>query len=342
MVQCFNALAQRNSARWILEGDITACFDQISHEWLLNNVMIDKLMLRKWLKAGYVERRTLHPIDAGTPQGGIISPSLAVTTLSGLESVIQQSFRVSDRVHVVTYADDFIVTGASKEILEKVKPIIKAFLGERGLKLSDKKTKITTIDEGFDFLGCNVRKYNGKLIRKPSMKSVKSFIANIRETFHDNQAASASNLIRILNSKILGWAYYHRSSCAKRTFNFVDHHIFRYVIRWINRKHPNKSWTWKHKRYFCSMGLRNWVFHDVLPTKNQRGKIQKLYLARAASVVIKRHIKIRGAAHPFNPECFPYLAKRKALLGSTRSKGINRLIARYFDVHDTHEQPGLS
>lgn len=331
IAQCFNALAQRNSARWILEGDIKACFDQISHDWLLNNVQMDKSMLQRWLKAGFIERKALYPTNAGTPQGGIVSPCLAVATLSGLETAVKQSVKATERVHVVAYADDFVITGASREVLEtKVIPVVKAFLEKRGLQLSEKKTKVTTIEEGFDFLGCSVRKYNGKLIIKPSMKSVKSFIANIREVFHSNRAASASNLIRILNSKILGWAHYHRSNCAKRTFSFVDSHIFKYVVRWVNRKHPRKGWSWKRKRYFRKLGP-NWVFYDVLPIQNQQRGTQFLCLAKASSVPIKRHVKIKGAANPYNPEHLPYLAKRKLLMGCDKKKGLSRLVANYFD-----------
>lgn len=232
MAQCFNTLARRNSARWILEGDIKACFEQISHKWLSTHINMDKMILQKWLKAGYVEGKTLYPTNSGTPQGGIISPCLAVATLSGLESAVHQKVGRADKVNVVAYADDFIITADSKEVLEiKIIPIVKEFLEKRGLKLSEKKTKITQIEDGFDFLGCNVRKYNGTLIIKPSMKSVKSFMANIRETFSNNKSAKTSNLIHILNPKILGWAYYHRSNCAKRTFNYIDSHIFQYVLR---------------------------------------------------------------------------------------------------------------
>jgi len=111
VAQCFNALAQRNSARWILEGDIKACFDEISHGWLLNNVYMDKSMLQRWFKAGFIESTTLHPTNAGTPQGGIISPCLAVATLSGFETAVKQSVKITDKVHVVAYADDFVITG---------------------------------------------------------------------------------------------------------------------------------------------------------------------------------------------------------------------------------------
>lgn len=332
---CFNALAQRGSARWILEGDITACFDRISHDWLLTNVHMDKSILRKWLKAGFLEKKTLIRTDAGTPQGGVISPCLAVATLSGLETAVKQSVKGSDKVHVISYADDFVISGASKEVLEtKVVPQVKAFLEERGLQLSSKKTKITTIEDGFDFLGFNVRKYNGKLIIKPSMKNVKSFIANIRDTFHQNRAAKASNLIRILNSKVLGWAYYHRHNSAKRIFSFVDHQIFRLLFGWMKRKHPNKNWSWRRKRYFRTIGTRNWVFYDMLPIKDQNKRTEFLCLVLASSVSIKRHIKIRSAVDPYNPECLPYLAKRKVLPGSSEKKRLGRLSANDFDSHE--------
>ncbi|TKD43806.1 group II intron reverse transcriptase/maturase, partial [Azotobacter chroococcum] len=160
----FTVLAKRSSAEWILEGDIRGCFDNISHDWLLTNVPMDKTILRKWLQAGYVEQGTLFATEAGTPQGGIISPILANWTLDGLEQAALTSVASTERrrrpfkVHAVRYADDFIVTGASKSLLEhQVRPAIEAFLKERGLELSAKKTHITHISEGFDFLGQNVR-----------------------------------------------------------------------------------------------------------------------------------------------------------------------------------------
>lgn len=152
--QCFVVLAQKQSAPWILEADIRSCFDQISHEWLMNNILIDKTILKQWLAAGYMEKQALMPTREGTPQGGIISPTLANITLDGLEETVRNAVpRLRSKVHVVRYADDFIVTGASKKLLEhKVKPAIKAFLEKRGLMLSQEKTKITHIADGFNFL----------------------------------------------------------------------------------------------------------------------------------------------------------------------------------------------
>jgi RNA-directed DNA polymerase len=161
--QCFICLAKKTQAQWVLEADIKGCFDNISHDWMRANVPTDKTLLRKWLKAGFVYHDELFPTEAGTPQGGIISPALANMTLDGLAvrlaEIFPQAKQTGLRMHMVRYADDFIITGNSKEWLEhEVKPIVSEFLAERGLVLSPEKTKITHITDGFDFLGWNIRK----------------------------------------------------------------------------------------------------------------------------------------------------------------------------------------
>jgi RNA-directed DNA polymerase len=189
--QCFKALSCKRMAEWILEGDIKACFDRISHEWLLANIPTEKAILKKWLKAGFMEQGVLHSTDEGTPQGGIISPVLANMALDGLEKRLITQFHKTlsatsqNKVNFVRYADDFIVTGSSKELLEsEVLPLVQTFLQERGLELSLEKTHITHIKDGFDFLGQNVRKYDGVLLIKPSKK---------RRTRLLQLAASSSN-----------------------------------------------------------------------------------------------------------------------------------------------------
>src|SRR6266849_3415300 len=161
--ECFGMLAKRASPQWILEGDIKGCFDAISHGWLLSHIPLEKVTLRKWLKAGYMEGRVLHPTEEGTPQGGIISPVLANMTLDGLEALLRKTFLHNTKregryynaqVNLIRYADDFVITGRSKELLEEeVKPLVEQFMRERGLELSPEKTVITHIEEGFDFLG---------------------------------------------------------------------------------------------------------------------------------------------------------------------------------------------
>ena len=200
--QCFVALSRGTCAEWILEGDIKACFDRISHKWLMTHIPMDKVILQKWLKAGYMDKSVFYETEDGTPQGGIISPVLANMALDGLERRLLKKFRPNThshkaggskikKVNVVRYADDFIITGISKELLEdEVKPLVIGFLRERGLELSDEKTTITHIKDGFDFLGQNARKYDGKYLTKPSKKNVKTFIAGIREVIKANKTAT--------------------------------------------------------------------------------------------------------------------------------------------------------
>jgi len=185
--QCFNVLSHSYSAQWVLEGDIKACFDGISHRWLEAHIPIDKAILHKWLKAGYIDKHIFHQTEEGTPQGGPISPVLANLTLDGLEDklrTLHPGFHQhrKAKINLVRFADDFIITGSSKELLEnEVKPLVEAFMKERGLQLSAEKTLITPIADGFDFLGQNVRKYKNKLIIKPSQKNVKTCLENNRK-----------------------------------------------------------------------------------------------------------------------------------------------------------------
>ena len=210
--QCFCDLGKKASAPWVLEADIRACFDHISHEWLLAHIPMEKRILRQWLKAGYMEKDAFHPTDAGTPQGGVISPVLANLALDGLERELRRRFgkqhwkQPSTGINLVRYADDLIVTGRSKEVLEnQVRPFVEQFLNERGLELAMHKTRVTHIDEGFDFLGQNLRKYKGKLIIKPAKKNVRAFLAKVRRIIKTNRASPAGQLIQELNPVIRGW-----------------------------------------------------------------------------------------------------------------------------------------
>jgi RNA-directed DNA polymerase len=310
MMQCFTVLAQKQSAAWILEGDIKACFDQISPEWLEAHIPMDSDVLRKWLAAGYIEKEVFYPTEAGTPQGGIASPCLANMTLDGLEQVAKKAAPRHAKIHVARFADDFIVTAASKEILEQqVKPAIEAFLRTRGLELSAEKTKITHIDDGFDFLGWRFRKYNGKLIVQPAKTNVKTFLTKVREVIRSNPTAKTVALIQQLNPMIRGWANYHRHVAAKQTFNHVDNSIYLALRRWIKRRHPNQNAHWRQQRYFRSQGLRHWIFSAKFQHKD--GSTGYLDLLKASSIAIRRHVKIKGEAIPYAPKYTDYLERRK-------------------------------
>jgi len=323
--QCFNALACKRSAGWVLEADIKGCFDNISHDWMINHVPTDKLILQKWLKAGYVFHNERFPTEAGTPQGGIISPTLANMTLDGLETMLLAKFPKgrprSPKINRVRYADDFIITGDSKEWLEnEIKPAVVEFLAERGLTLSPEKTKITHISEGFDFLGWNVRKYDGKLLIKPSKANVKAHLDKIREVIKGNKTTKQTNLIKMLNPILRGWANYHRHSVAKKTFARVDHEVWSMLWQWAVRRHPNKGNRWIKDKYFKTRIARNWVF--TATEENKDGKQRDVVLFKESDIPIQRHVKIKAGANPHDSKWAGYFESRwgKKMLNSSRGR----------------------
>ena len=326
--QCFKSLAKKASAEWVLEADIQGCFDNISHDWMVANIPTDKAILKKWLKAGFVYQNELFPTDAGTPQGGIISPVAANMTLDGLEAMLARKFpkakRLSLKMNMVRYADDFIITGHSKEWLEQeVKPAVVEFLAERGLVLSPEKTRVTHIRKGFDFLGWNIRKYNGKLLMKPSKTNVKTHLDKIRDVIKVNKSAKQANLIKLLNPILRGWANYHSHVVAKETFSRNDKRVWSMLWRWAVRRHPNKGARWVKDKYFKTRGTRNWVFATT--EKRKDGTQKEHVLLYQADTPIKRHLKIKAHANPHDPQWEPYFESRwgKKMLNS--SKGRSKL-----------------
>lgn len=298
--QCFNCLFKRYSPQWVLEGDIKACFDKISHDWTLTHIPMEESILRKWLKAGYIEKKVFHLTKEGTPQGGIISPALANMGLDGLEKVLGERFGSKNsqamrraKVHLIRYADDFIITARTQEILEQeVIPLVEKFLAERGLELSKEKMRITHIEEGFDFLGQNVRKYQGKMLIKPALKSVKAILTKVREGVRRNKQAQAAELIVKYNPILRGWANYHRHVVSKETFKTIDQATIKQLWKWAQRRHRNKPKKWIKKKYF----KKNWRFFGKTEDKRE------IYVYQASRQPIQRYIKIRGEANPYDPE----------------------------------------
>jgi RNA-directed DNA polymerase len=320
--QCFIVLSHKTSAQWVLEGDIRGCFDNISHAWMLDHISTDKEVLRKWLKAGFMENRTLFPTEAGTPQGGIISPTAANLTLDGLERLLKETFRKkviqgkvhSPKVNFVRYADDFIITGTSKELLEnEVKPLVEQFMLERGLQLSPEKTCITHIDQGFDFLGQNLRKYNGKLLITPSKKNMHAFLERVRDVIRQNRTAKQENLIRVLNPIIRGWANYHRHIVASSAYQKVGMGLWNSLWRWAKRRHPKKSATWIADRYWYRFGSRKWCFAVLAGSNVQSSQTLVSRLVDPTKTPIERHVKVKSNANPFSPHWHGYFEDRKRL-----------------------------
>lgn len=325
--QCFVVLGKGKSPKWVLEGDIKGCFDNIDHEWMVRHLPTDKTILRKWLKAGVVEGGRLFPTEHGTPQGGIISPTLANMVLDGLEARLAEAIRkrksngkviYHPKVNLVRYADDFIVTGDSPETLAKVKQVVVAFLQERGLTLSEEKTRVVHISDGFDFLGQNVRMYDSKLLIKPSKAAVKRVLEKIRATIRGNRTVAQPVLIGLLNPVIRGWVNYHRTVVASKAFERLDYGVWHALWQWVVRRHRGKGVRWIRKRYFHTVGTRTWTFACKAGTAEKPKLVKLVY---ATDTKIRRHRKIKAEANPYSPAWEAYFEERLRLQMGTQLLG---------------------
>ena len=313
--QVFIALGKPGSPDFVLEGDIRACFDTLSIDWLVNHLPTDRKTLSKWLKAGYIEKGAFFETTAGTPQGGIISPVAANLALDGMERLLRQKFRPNSmaqrraKINLIRYADDFVVTGASREVLaNEVKPVIEAFLAERGLALSQEKTLITHIEDGFDFLGCNVRRRKGKLFITPAKKKVKAFEDKLKAVVDANPTATAGELIVQLNRLIRGWANYYRPWVSSAAFCKIDNGLFWALWRWAQKRHRTHNKDWVQRNYFPHVGNRRWLFTGKVVSRN--GKSHTIHLIKLSSVPIQRHVKIKANANPYDPAWEQYFERR--------------------------------
>lgn len=314
--QLFATLSQRTSACWILDADIKGFFDHINHDWLMRKVPMDKRILQQWLKSGVLNKGHFERTEMGTPQGGIISPTLANITLNGLESGLHRflSHKLGTtqaqkaKVNVVRYADDFVVTGVSQEMLESiVKPWIIEFLRKRGLVLSKEKTNIVHIKQGFDFLGWNFRKYGKKMLIKPSQKNVKAFYEKVKEIISTSLSVPTDVLIHRLNPLLRGWATYHKGVVAKAIFSKLDSQIYWRLMRWGLRRHSRKSAKWVLERYWKRPNGR-WDFMSTISEHDETDtdKSHSLALIKLADTPIVRHVKIKGNYNPFDKEWLLY------------------------------------
>ena len=309
IAQCFNALSKANSATWIYEADIEGCFDNILFQWLMDNIPIDKEILSKWLKAGYIENGIKYPSLKGTPQGGIISPTLANMTLDALEQTVHQAAPHRSRVNFIRYADDFIVTGKSKRILEtKVSPAIEDFLSKRGLSLSPEKTKITYIRDSFTFLGQTLRKDANKLHITPSKEGVKDIQRKVKTLIGQYKGAPIPALIKRLNQTLRGWGYYHRYVVSSKAFSYIDDYIYHQLWKMLKLRHRKKSKNWLIKKYWTATGNKN-IFSVKVKTKKKIPRVYQLF--RLRQIGIKRYVKVRSKANPYLPEFGKYFYQRK-------------------------------
>lgn len=252
-------------------------------------------------------------------------------TLDGLERVLQRAFPRKDlgrgrgkynpKVHLVRYADDFIITGTSEEVLRnEVRPLVEQFLAVRGLALSADKTRITHIDEGVDFLGQHLRKYQGKLLVTPSRQNVHAFLQKVRAIIRAHGASAQAVLIHALNRVILGWVMYHRHIVATHTFCKVDHVLWHCLWRWARRRHQNKNANWVLHRYWHPVDGRSWRFAADTSVRPLDGHPDWLKLVCANKTIIRRHLKIRAEANPYDRTWRAYFEDRRSATGHSRRR----------------------
>ena len=333
LAQCFLVLCRpQRSPQWVLEADIKGCFDHMSHDWMLAHIPMDTPTLRKWLQAGMVDQGQWFPTEVGTPQGGIVSPTLANMVLDGLEERLTRRFprrggkTPHPKVRLIRYADDFVVTGATKDTLEQVREEVAAFLAERGLSLAPEKTRIVHIADGFDFLGFNVRTYQGKLLIKPSKDAQRRIHRIVRHIIGGSKAITQSDLIDWLNPIIRGWANYYRHVVSTRTFHTLDYVLWKALWRWAVRRHPKKSRRWVAERYFHTFGSRRWVF-ACSNGKYPHEEREWVKLAAASDTKIQRHVKVKADANPYDSEWTQYFVGRRSVVAGPRRslKGLSRI-----------------
>ena len=309
--QCFIALGRKHSPTWVLDADIKACFDWISHDWMIKNIPVDTKILKQWLNCGFVQNKKLFPTRNGAPQGGVASPTLANMALDGLEKAVRDRPRkLVNKVNFIRYADDFIITASSREYLEDtILPIVKSFLAERGLAVSEEKTKIVHIEQGFEFLGQNIRKYNNKLIIKPAKANVESFRVKVNALIRKGRGWNAETMIKNLNPVIRGWANYHRNVQSSKTFDHMHRIIYEKLRKWAKVTNRKKTYRWIYHHFFAisPKGRFSCIIHD------KRGKQKLLELVAPVDIKLVRYIKIKGHSNPFNSEYKDYFNMRRRL-----------------------------
>ena len=320
---------------WVLDADIRAAFDRISHDHILARIggFPARDEIRAWLKAGYLELGTLHATDAGTPQGGVISPLLANIALDGLHAVLRR-YRLAEspdaHLGYARYADDFVVLAPTREALEQVKRTIGDWLAERGLEFNEEKTRIVRVDEGFNFLGFHVRRYpNGKLLIKPQKEKVLAKLQEVKRWLNANKQLPQDKVIRHLNPILWNWAAFYRHQNSKDTYSYVEWRVFRMLWEWAMRRHPNKRKRWVKRRYFRRIGGRDWRF--AAETELRRGKRRTVALVDVTKTAILPHVIVKTGASTDDPSLRAYWDRRNRQKGAIRynaDRGKLRVCAR--------------
>jgi len=297
---CFSRLNRRSTHRWVLDGDIKAAFDTINQDFVLRKLgsIPGRGLIKAWLEAGYVEEEVFNRTERGTQQGGVISPLAANVALDGMQKLLPSNYGF------IRYADDWVVTARTEEELKTIKPVIERWLAERGLVINEAKTRIVSVQEGFDFLGFNIRHYRGKCLIKPQRSKVLSFLQGIRKWLKKARTINAETVIRHLNPLLNGWAQYYRCVVSSRTFSYVQAQIWDYLWKWCKRRHPQKNLGWVKDKYFRTFDGKQWTFFAKDTTCGDQDAI--ITLTDLSRMSILRHAKVRGSASPDDPTLVSY------------------------------------
>ncbi|WLE00853.1 group II intron reverse transcriptase/maturase (plasmid) [Agrobacterium leguminum] len=304
--------------KWIVDADIEAAFDKIGHDALLGALgsFPAHALISQWLRAGYVEDGIFHETETGTPQGGVISPLLANIAFHGMEKALgirydNRGGLISHR-GLVRYADDLVIFCESEADAYAARAEMAAWLAPRGLQLSERKTRIVHLSDGFDFLGFNVRQYpvpntrtGLKLLIKPSRGAVKKFRTRLRGEWRNMRGQNITAVLQRFNPVIRGWANYYRGVVSKVTFAKLDNWMFQHEVRWAKRTHPKKSWNWLKRRYWGRLRRNSrspWVFGDANGSNAP--------LLNFSWTPIERHVIVKGTNSPDDPTLDAYWENR--------------------------------
>jgi RNA-directed DNA polymerase len=307
VVQGKNPLRQ-----WVLDADLAGAFDRISHDHILQQLgsFPAREMIQQWLKAGVVEQGQLHRTEEGTPQGGVASPLLLNVALHGMETAAGVRYRSSGSVRsdspvLIRYADDLVVLCHTRQDAIDIKARLAGWLAPRGLAFNEDKTRVVTLDDGFDFLGFNVRRYNGKPMIKPSKAAVRRIRERLRTELRSLRGSNATTVIKRLNPIIRGWAAYYRTQVSARVFNALDQYLWELTYKWATFSHSNKPTTWVIARYFAKFNKARqdrWVFGD---------RASGAFMHKFSWTNIVRHQIVKQGASPDDPTLTEYWARRR-------------------------------
>lgn len=319
--------------RWVLDADIHGAYDHISHDFILARLgaIPGRELVKQWLKAGYVEAEVFNPTTSGTAQGSVISPLLANIALDGMESLLDHypkvkaytihskgrtwTRRVKTKKYGFTrYGDDFLVSAATREDIEAIKPILAEWLSIRGLTLSEEKTSIVPIEQGVNFLGFHIRHFGGRCFTLPQKDKVLRFLKDVRAWLKTHRTVKPEAVISHLNPILRGWGNYYKHSASKRVFSYVDDQVWKALWAWALRRHPNKGKKWVAAKYFLCDST-GWTFKATV--KDRRGRAKVITLHKLRRVPIERHVKVKGTVSPDDPRLGQYWHDRRTRYGKS-------------------------